>query len=317
MARDFCCSDRSILLISTIPPRLRGQEFDPSDPDQLQSRVLNSWKELTSLIASIHTAHELESNPGFSGSLASQGVITVAVSNPEVCSLQHLPHLSTSLQWAADSYPNSIVVVTNSDIVLSSTNDLLTSLSSLAPDEMMLARRLNIEYFGDNNLIKQYDNAGFDLFAFHASAIPLLLQFLPDVLQFGVPWWDLYLPLACIAAGLKLVKPSDSSTCLHLNHSDRWNADTWFRVGVRADAALQAALRKHSFTELSESLYRCKRQAYLRKFSSLKYFVRYLRGQQKSLITRRSLSPLYLFVYGELLNNLLDRTTASSPSSAV
>jgi hypothetical protein len=126
----------------------------------------------------------------------------------------------------------------------------------------------------------------------------------------------LYLPLACIAAGLKLVKPSDSSTCLHLNHSDRWNADTWFRVGVRADAAFQAALRKHSCTELSVSLNRCKRQAYLRKFSSLKYLVRYLRGQQKSLIIRRSFSPLYLFAYGELLNSLLDQSTNSCRAAA-
>jgi hypothetical protein len=307
---------RFILLLSSIPPCLRGEAFDSSKPDQLQNRVLKSWKELTSLIASIHTAHELESNPSLSGSLASEGVIPVTVSNPEACSLRHLPHLCTSLQWAADSHPNSIVVLTNSDIVLSPTSDLRSSLCSLEPDEMMLARRLNIQHFGDSNLFEQFDNAGFDLFAFHASAIPLLLPFLPDVLQFGVPWWDLYLPLACIAAGLKLVKPSDSSTCLHLNHSDRWNADTWFRVGVRADAALHAALRMHSCTELAESLNRCKRQAYLRKFSSLKYFVRYLRGQQKSLIARRGFSPLYLFAYGELLNSLLDQSTNSNRAAA-
>lgn len=316
MVRYFSNLDKSILLLSTIPPRLRGQEFDPFDPNQLQNRVLSSWKELTSLIVSIHTAHELDSNPGLSRSLASAGVIPISVSNPEGSSLQHLPHLNISLQWAAASHPNSIVVVTNSDIIISTTSDFRPSLCSLASDEVMLVRRLNVEHFGEKNFIGQHDNAGFDLFAFHASAIPRLLPFLPAVLQFGIPWWDLYLPLACISAGLKLVKPSDSNCCLHLNHSDRWNADRWFSVGVRADAALQAALRKHSCTALSGSLNCCKRQAYLRKFSSLRYFLRYLRGQQKSLITRRRFSPLFLFVYGELLNNLLD-SSADSCRAAV
>lgn len=302
----FVLSNPPIVLATSIPPCLRGQDYVHSNSHLLQNHALQSWIEVTPLIISIHTSSEIAAHSSLAISLSSAGVKTAILSEYSGCFCSTLPQLSASLQWIADNYPNSLVVVTNSDIILSHVDQFRESIAALRPNEVFLARRLNIESVSDNDGTP--DNAGFDLFCFHSSAISRVLPFLPLALQFGIPWWDLYFPLACIAAGLKLVKPH-MDYCLHPNHSDRWNADAWFDVGLEAYYSFQASLRSRCCTSLSHTLRRLKRQAHLDKFRSPHSFARYLNGQKKSLAARHRLSPLYLFPYAVLLNRFLDNSS--------
>jgi hypothetical protein len=47
----------------------------------------------------------------------------------------------------------------------------------------------------------------------------------------GQPWWDYWLPIACLRHGMKLYTPS-TPTSLHAKHASQWTSDTWSQCAM-------------------------------------------------------------------------------------
>lgn len=85
-------------------------------------------------------------------------------------------------------------------------------------------------------------NSGIDFIAFHSSLVPRVHPLLSSELTIGLLWWDLILPLALQAIGLKRLH-LDSSQFLHLNHTERWSWEFIDRIGRSSTQYLSDAIQ--------------------------------------------------------------------------
>jgi hypothetical protein len=292
-------------IVSSIPPELRGSKLEELNPQSLQLHVLKSWEQLTERIYSVHTAHELVSNPNHSSVLSSLGCSTLVINKISSIHKPHLPSISDILLAASQANLSGILVITNSDIIFSDAREICSFINSIKSNQLGLSRRVNVNSLEDFTACGN-DNAGFDFFAFHSDKLDSLVSLCPDILQFGVPWWDLYFPLVCIAAGLSPVQPRNHSRFLHINHQDRWDSETWYRTGFIAYEQFMQILEKNDNSNMLQTLADARHAAARAKFASIHIFLRHIRCQGQNLLHNKSFKPLYLFALARILNQLLD-----------
>lgn len=80
---------------------------------------------------------------------------------------------------------------------------------------------------------------GIDAIVVSRELLEKAIGFLPSGLTFGMPWWDLVLPVALIKAGGNL-RQMPSSSLIHVNHEQRsWGVSRWRSVGSNVVAVLE------------------------------------------------------------------------------
>ena len=207
-----------IAVITSLNPnikRLNAQGWDIGESYQRQ--CVESWRDAGARVFSVNTEAEI-------ARLAQQNypVKFVAVEpRPFMPGGRPLPNISDALNVAKSLY-NSIVVLVNSDIMLSESHDRLRiSDNMLEGDDFLFSNRLDIEGLGSSS--GQLYPYGYDVFAFHSSKAWDLDA---GTFTFGTPWWDYWLPIAALFSGLKL-KFLKSNDFHHLVHDQAWSWSAW------------------------------------------------------------------------------------------
>jgi hypothetical protein len=112
--------------------------------------------------------------------------------------------------------PGQIVGIVNADIY----PNLDARFRGIGSREVHLFCRLDISPGG-----RQIYHEGFDLVLMRKSgAFPVVAY--DDDFAFGVPWWDLWLPLALESLGMHVVINQSGAIC-HDLHEQRYSVDLW------------------------------------------------------------------------------------------
>lgn len=241
------------ILVTSIPPVLRGIRLNSENAGGLQNQVIHSWTNSGFTPISVNTIAELNRYPNHAEQLAKMGVETVAVEPPRRPYPNYLPPLRKSLQIVIETFPGTVIAITNADIVFALSETDRSSLFNLDQSTCLLAHRTDIDdqhiafqspsectQLGLNSSIYR---AGIDFVAAKAVAYKKSLNYLSNDLTFGLPWWDLFLPLSLIASRVNL-QHLDPSRFIHLRHSDRWETKWWNQVGKASSKYLYSSTRK-------------------------------------------------------------------------
>lgn len=221
------------LLFTSIPPRLRGVTLESDRADAPQVAVIRSWARAGFQPVSVNMEHEVAGSPRFREALAEYGVESVVLTSSAARAARGpLCPLLDFLRAIRHRADDASIAVVNADIRLASAagEPLAALVRDLAPGEHLVAQRTDISPRADGRRRETVHPHGFDFLAFHGSWIDRVDQCLSPALEFGLPWWDHYLPLALIAFGCRtrLVHPG---WCLHEAHAERWSRRHYCGVG--------------------------------------------------------------------------------------
>jgi len=295
------------VLLTSIPPALRGIAFSESGIGSLQQVAISSWAAAGLKIVSMHTSSELGRHPDHMIALRKYGIEILEVPPTRGRYPDYLPNFMSGCMGLLSRHPGKAVVVTNADIVFSDPRHINNLLSSLGDNNFVLSHRFDIEAISGPPLAGVPYCYGFDFFAASSTVLERSMNFLPSILTFGLPWWDLYLPLAMVAAGAKPVLDCPNYY-LHLLHHERWSVDYWYQIGSNADAEfLRLSAKSTVDTQVFDwSLQR--RLAIGIQFFSPKFFYK-VKVRARDLIVNRKLRPLHL---NDLANAIIDLILANS-----
>jgi len=236
-------------LLVSIPPSLRGEIFTDLPDSSLQHRLIRSWHEAGFKPTSMNTPSELKANPSHQTALARAGVESLQVPSTGVGFPDYLPNLTAALRLAVDRFAGEVIALTNADIHIALQESAANNLQALHPDCFLLSHRtdVNDQTFFDQPIELRHSGEdsflpGIDFVAARAEAYKAALPFLGDELTIGLPWWDLLLPMALLAAGAT----KQHLSCLqflHLKHSDRWEVRWLDRIGTTATRHMNASIK--------------------------------------------------------------------------
>ncbi len=235
----------------SIPPVLRGVPFGGSDPASLQQRLIRSWMDAGFAVVSLNTASELKAHPNHQECLAQIGVDVQVVPSSGGDYPTYLPNLRESLQLVAQRYPGEVLAITNADIHIALDFTSQQRLAGLRPEEFLLAHRTDVEDNSCLNLLlaERRDQQlhvpflpGIDFIAARAETFQRASPFLSPDLTIGLPWWDLLLPMALMAAGATRTFLA-SDQFLHIKHQERWDPRWLDQVGSSATRYLHRQIK--------------------------------------------------------------------------
>lgn len=239
-------------LLVSIPPALRGARYTYDDEQSLQNHAIQSWKDSGFLPVSVNTSAELNRFPDHAQQLAHADVTVLSVESPATLYPDYLPPLKASLIKATEAFPDSTVAITNADIIF--TGNILQdpAWKYLNKSTFLVAHRTDVDALPNHALSTTNDNdsrpnpsiyrSGIDVVIANAECFRSSLSFLSADLTFGLPWWDLYLPLALMACNLEL-HHLNPDQFLHLRHTDRWDESWWNLIGKKATNHLALSLQ--------------------------------------------------------------------------
>jgi hypothetical protein len=236
-------------LLVSIPPSLRGESFADCPDSSLQHRLIRSWIEAGFKPISLNTPSELKANPSHRSALAKVDVELLEVPPTEHGFPAYLPNLVAALNLVVDRFPGEVIALTNADIHIALQESVFAQLRDLRSDCFFLSHRNDVadQALFDLPIERRHGREdsflpGIDFVAARAEAFKAALHFLGDELTIGLPWWDLLLPMALLAAGATKQHLS-SLQFLHLKHSDRWEARWLDRIGTTATRHLNSSIQ--------------------------------------------------------------------------
>jgi len=241
-------------LIVSIPPILRGVQYASADNDSLQNLAIQSWKDSGFTPLSVNTIAELNRYPEHAQELARMGVDCFSVEAPKLPYPDYLPSLRAALLRVIAAFPESLIAVTNADIIFNLSESGLTTLRLLGEANCLVAHRTDIDSLGhkptlaDQSIVAEgnpsFFGSGIDFVAAKACSFSTTLDCLSGDLILGLPWWDLFLPLALVASNHNL-NHLDSTQFLHFRHSDRWEEKWWNLIGKKSSRFFYLAVRRN------------------------------------------------------------------------
>lgn len=235
----------------SIPPVLRGVPFSGSDPASLQQRLIRSWMDAGFAVVSLNTPSELKSHPTHEECLRQLGVDVHVVPSSEGDFPAYLPNLRESLRLVSQRFPGEVLAITNADIHIQFDSPSQQRLARLAATDFLLAHRTDVEdeSYLDLAIAERRGQQlhtpflpGIDFIAARAETFKQAIPFLSPDLTIGLPWWDLLLPMALMAAGAtRSFLASDQF--LHTKHQERWDPRWLDQVGSSATRFLHRQIK--------------------------------------------------------------------------
>ena len=207
-----------LTVITSLNPNIKRLDAYGHDiGEKYQRQCVESWRDAGARVFSVNTEAEIARLVQLN-----YPVKFVAVeSTPYMPGGRPLPSISDALN-VAKSLHDSIVVLANSDIMLSECHDRMRiSDDMLDRGDFLFSSRMDIASLGSKS--GQIYPYGYDVFAFHSSKAWDLDA---GTFTFGTPWWDYWLPVAALFSGLKL-KFLKSDDFHHLLHDQAWSWSAW------------------------------------------------------------------------------------------
>lgn len=156
---------------------------------------------------------------------------------PEVCFIpvqrdgreffgKPLPYIEDMLAALRDSGAE-IVGIVNADIALCHEGNFRAFVLEHARGGLLFGPRVDIASI-DAQVASLY-RRGFDYFFFDAECLPDIAG---SGFCMGAPWWDIFIPQACLAAEMA-VRMNLSPVAYHLDHDMQWSVLDFYRMGLR------------------------------------------------------------------------------------
>ncbi len=278
---------------------MRGQPFSGLTNDTTQQAAILSWRQAGLNIISVHTHQELLRYPAHLPNLESCDIEVLQVSQTLGSFPECLPNLRHTCQLVAKLNPEATFCFTNADIIFSNPFHVRSTIDSLDDDVFLIANRLDTADLGRRPQEGVPYRDGFDFFVTSASLLSRAIRFLPDVLTFGLPWWDLYFPLAHLAVGASLIVDSPHFYW-HELHDERWGNEFWGKIGMAADAEFLQLISQYQASIPVNHWPSIREKAIAYKWVSRTTLSRAKR-RLRSLIIDRALFPPYLSEIAEAL----------------
>lgn len=205
-------------VITSLNPNIRRLDVHGCDIGvQYQHRCVESWHHAGARVISVNTREEIARLAPLNYPVH----FTTVEPRPFMPGGRPLPSISDALS-VAKGVSNDVVLLVNSDIMLSAGRDRLSTIQGLLEkDSFLFSSRLDVEAVGASS--GQIYPYGYDVFAFHASKAWDLEA---GAFTFGSPWWDYWLPMAALFGGLELTF-LEGSDFHHLVHDQAWSWPAW------------------------------------------------------------------------------------------
>ena len=189
--------------------------LNPNSNFDSQSEAMNSWSSKYE-VYSINTKEEIEKI-----SSIYKNVKFIETDVTYQYNKKKLIKLNSILSAIESVCENCNVAIINSDIIL---NDKIKEsiFNKKYNDGLTIATRYELD--GDD--IYPFTN-GYDLFIFNTKYLDL---FKNENYVIGMPWWDFWIPLISIKAGLE-VYHIKSKVIFHRTHETNYDDDVWITFG--------------------------------------------------------------------------------------
>ena len=242
--------DNPLIILTSIPPKLRGEQFSLASHSSLQLKIIQSWRNISKKIVSFNTIEELKRNNGHYSQLLRNDIDVLIVPSSSIDDFTYLPSVRESLLLAAELFPNRVLVFLNADIDIANPSTLSSHIQLLEANHSLISHRCDIPFLGASADTHSPYLGGYDLFACNSNLMAAAADLLPNSLTFALPWWDLYL-----GAALALLSDQMYVGCKfnlsHVIHNDRWEHKNWLDIGQSSRKEFAITLKLHkSFSSL-------------------------------------------------------------------
>jgi tetratricopeptide (TPR) repeat protein len=215
-------TSESVCVVTSIPPKIRRNDAGRESGEAYQAMCVQSWLDCGFSVVSVNEDSEIRA-------LAKRHPHVTFVSAPRdarTISGRSNPFI-TDLLLAACAMPAATVGIINSDILLEPSPWWRSELPKAAASSTVIMRRYDATSLADSALIPM--PWGFDAF-FMAKTAAQDVARLSVPFAIGLPWWDIWLPVALAARGYVprlLTQPH----CLHLLHQQNYMNKAWRFLG--------------------------------------------------------------------------------------
>lgn len=185
--------------------------INPNDNFEVQSKAVSSWSNKYQ-VYSVNTKEEIIKINNLY-----PNVIFIETEDTFVYKNKKLIKLNSILSAIDITCKSEPVAIVNSDIILNENLNLNINKRYLI-NGLFIGTRYELD--GD----KKYPFIfGYDIFIFNSNLTDI---FKNDKYVIGMPWWDYWVPLACIKSGLNLYHIKDE-LIYHITHQTNYDKDIW------------------------------------------------------------------------------------------
>lgn len=248
-----------MLAFTSMPlrPLLRRKDCEKRQTVDIRLCAYKSWRAVGLTPKSINTSFELRGVGLVDGDTfeleESSSLSLMAVdSTVDIEAPAYLPNLKGMIRGIlSETCVGERIMLINADIVLHPEFSLLklSGGRSCSCSDFWIGRRLDVPALSYGAQLthaslselsrKATYEHGIDAMVVSRELLEKAIEFLPSGLTFGMPWWDLVLPIALIKAGGNL-RQMPSSSLMHVDHEQRsWGVSRWRLVGSNVVAALE------------------------------------------------------------------------------
>ena len=83
--------DNPLIILTSIPPKLRGEQFSLASHSSLQLKIIQSWRNISKKIVSFNTIEELKRNNGHYSQLLRNDIDVLIVPSSSIADFTYLP----------------------------------------------------------------------------------------------------------------------------------------------------------------------------------------------------------------------------------
>jgi hypothetical protein len=236
--------DKPLIILTSIPPKLRGEQFSLASHSSLQHKIIRSWRNISKKIVSFNTIEEVKCNNEHYSQLLRNDIDVLIVPSSTIAEFTYLPSVRESLLLAAELFPNRVLAFVNADIEIANPSTLSSHIQLLETNDSLISHRCDIPFLGASADKYSPYLGGYDLFACNSNLMAAAADLLPNSLTFALPWWDLYL-----GAALALFSDNMFLGCkfnlTHVIHNDRWELKNWLDIGQISRKEFATTLKFH------------------------------------------------------------------------
>jgi hypothetical protein len=189
--------------------------INPNDNFEAQSKAVSSWSNKYK-VYSVNTKEEIEKIDSLYPNVTF--IETEDIFKYKNKKLIKLNSILSAIDITCDSEPVAIV---NSDIILSENLQININQRYLV-NGLFIGTRYELD--GDKKYPFIY---GYDVFIFNSRYTNI---FKNDKYVIGMPWWDYWVPLACIKNGMNLYHIKDE-LIYHITHETNYDMNIWLEFG--------------------------------------------------------------------------------------
>jgi hypothetical protein len=186
--------------------------INPNDNFEAQSKAVSSWSNKYQ-VYSVNTKEEIEKVNSLY-----PNVTFVETKDTFNYKTKKLIKLNSILSAIDITCKSETVAIVNSDILLNQNLQININQRYLV-NGLFIGTRCELD--GDKKYPFIY---GYDVFIFNSKYTNI---FKNDKYVIGMPWWDYWVPLACIKSGMNLYHIKDE-LIYHITHETNYDKDIWF-----------------------------------------------------------------------------------------